>query len=62
MAEVWYDLLAIVSCIQRLLTSGADASATQSVFDLVGAKEDAVTFTERNFSFVHVLRRGLPDH
>lgn len=61
MAEVWNDLLAIVGCIQRLLTSGADASAAQSVIDLVGAEEGAVTFTERNFSFVHVLRRGLPE-
>ncbi|MCY1313274.1 hypothetical protein D9M70_637800 [compost metagenome] len=55
MAEVWNDLLAIVGCIQRLLTSGTDASTTQPVFDLVGAKEDAVTLTERNLGFVHVL-------
>ncbi|PXB97863.1 hypothetical protein C0043_41805, partial [Pseudomonas aeruginosa] len=48
-----YDLLAIVGCVQRLLTSGADASTTQPVFDLVGAKEGAVTFTEGDLGFVH---------
>lgn len=35
MAEVWNDLLAIVGCIQWLLTPRADAPTTQPVFVVV---------------------------
>ncbi|KSP21143.1 hypothetical protein BKN46_07155 [Pseudomonas aeruginosa] len=55
MAEVWNDLLAIVGCIQWLLTPRADAPTIQPVFDLVGAKEGTVTFSERDLGFAHVL-------
>ncbi len=54
-AEVRNDLLSVVGCVQRLLAAGADASAAQSVLDLVGPEEGPVTFSEWDFGFVHVL-------
>jgi len=45
MAEMWDDLLAIVGSVQWLLAAGADASAAQSVLDLVRSKENAATLS-----------------
>lgn len=53
MAEVGYDFFAVISSIQQLSATRADASAAQSVVYFVGAKEGAVALSEGNLILAH---------
>lgn len=65
-AKMRNDFFAIVGSIQWLVAAWANTAATKAVLDFKGAEQDSISFTKRNFVFVHhpcsTVYITRPDH